>query len=188
MRVLVDSNVFYSRTLRDWVGLLYTLRDDPVFQVFWTEDILAEVIYHLRRDHPDWDGARISSVRDKIARTFEVGRVVDFVVDGSYQGTDPHDAHVHAAAIACFAHVVLTCNTDDFGAALERDALPYEVMSPDGFFTLIDDLAPDVVAEAAHDDAKYWFARTGQANPPERLRAAGAPDFAERVRRHLTGV
>lgn len=188
MRVFVDSNVFYSRTLRDWLGLLYTRRENPVFQVFWTEDVVAEVIYHLRRRNPGWDGAHTRNVRDVIARTFEVGRVADFTVDGSYQGADPHDAHVHAAALACSADILLTCNTRDFSAGLDRDILPYEVMGPDDFFTLIDDLAPDVVADAAHEDAKYWFERTGEAHPPEQLRGAQAPNFAERVRRHLTGV
>lgn len=51
--VLVDANVLYSKTLGDWLGLLYTIPEIPPFQVFWTEDVLAEAIYHLRRNHPD---------------------------------------------------------------------------------------------------------------------------------------
>lgn len=43
-RVLVDANVLYSRTLRDWLALLY-LESDSFFSVYWTEDILAEAMY-----------------------------------------------------------------------------------------------------------------------------------------------
>ncbi len=49
--VLVDANVWYSRTLRDWIGMLYTTPDAPPFLVHWTEDIMAELLYHLRKEH-----------------------------------------------------------------------------------------------------------------------------------------
>lgn len=98
--VFVDANVWFSRTLRDWIGMLYVTPATAPFEVRWTEDVLAEVIHSLRRQHPDWDGRRITKVRDHIARTFEVGRVEDFVVGSDYQGRDPLDAHVHAAALA----------------------------------------------------------------------------------------
>ena len=58
--VFVDANVLYSRTLRDWLGLLYTLPEYPLFQVYWSEDVLAETLYNLRRSHPEWPGVRLS--------------------------------------------------------------------------------------------------------------------------------
>lgn len=112
--VFVDANVWFSRTLRDWIGMFYTTPDAAPFEIRWTEDVLAEVLYHLRRTHPEWDGARITRVRDLIADTFENGRVDDFVIGSDYKGKDGLDAHVHAAAVACGADILLTTNVADF--------------------------------------------------------------------------
>ena len=92
MVVFVDANVWYSRTLRDWVGRLYTLPETPPFEVRWTEDVMAEVLYSLRRKHPAWDGGRITRIRDLLQPTFEVGRVESFPMDERYQGKDPRRA------------------------------------------------------------------------------------------------
>jgi len=54
----------------------------------------------LRREHLSWEGGEIASIRSKTVAALESGRVDDFVVDRSFPG-DPHDRHVHAAAIAC---------------------------------------------------------------------------------------
>lgn len=81
--VFVDANVPYSKTLRDWLGLLYTDQERVApFQVFWSEDVLAEAMYHLRKHHPDWEGGKVPAIRDHIAQTFEVagGEVVEFGV------------------------------------------------------------------------------------------------------------
>ncbi|WP_046529471.1 PIN domain-containing protein [Cellulomonas sp. FA1] len=181
--VFVDANVWFSRTLRDWLGMLYTTPDDPPFVACWTEDVLAELIYHLRRAHPRWDGARITRIRDLLADTFEAGRVDDFTIDAGYGGPDPSDAHVHAAAVACRADVLLTCNTRDF--VWDDSASPYEVMHPDDFLVLVDDSCPSLVATVAAQMARYWYDRFGEADVPARLRSAQCPQFAERVRRHL---
>lgn len=182
-KVFVDSNVLFSRTLRDWLGLLYTAGDAPPFVVCWSEDVLADTIHHLRKRHPEWDGRQTSKVRDLIAGTFEIGRVTDYVVDGSYLGSDPDDAHVHAAAVACRADILLTCNVSDFP---ECDA--YEVMSPADFFILVDDSIPGLVRAVSHDQARYWVVRAGECDLPGTLRAASAPHFAERVRVHLQSL
>lgn len=99
-QVFVDTNVFFSRTLRDWLGLLYTIPESPPFQVYWSEDVLAETIYRLRRKHPDWSGGQLTMIHDRIARTFEVGRVDQYSIDPAWTGNDPYDydAHGHAAA------------------------------------------------------------------------------------------
>lgn len=182
-RVFVDANVWYSRTLRDWFGMLYTTPDTPPFVVYWTEDVLAELAYHLRREHADWPGRRITSIRDRMAGTFEAGRVDDFVIDDSYAGPDPHDAHVHAAAVACGADVLVTCNIDDF--EWDENTSPYEVMHPDDFLVLVDDSIPGLVADALGSMCAYWVDRSGEADLPARLDGANCPAFADRVRLHL---
>ncbi len=59
--VFVDANVLYSRTQRDWLGLLH--RDTDAFEVFWSEDVITEALYHLRKKHQDWDGGQICGPR-----------------------------------------------------------------------------------------------------------------------------
>lgn len=181
--VFVDANVWYSRTRRDWLGMLYTVPHSPPFQVHWTEDVLAEVLHSLRKAHPDWEGGRLTGIRDKLAGTFEVGRVADFSVDGTYRGPDPHDAHIHAAAIACRAELLVTCNIADF--QWDENESPYEVVHPDDFLILVDDTVPALVGDVAEEMHRYWFGRQGESNLPQQLRKAECPRFAERVRRHL---
>lgn len=181
--VFVDANVWFSRTLRDWIGMLYTTPDMAPFSVCWTEDVLAEVLYHLRRKHPDWEGRRIASVRDLIAGTFEVGRIDDFWIGDDYKGKDAFDAHVHAAAVACRADIMLTINVADF--VWDANESPYEVLTPDAFFLLIDDAAPELVAEVAVKMCNYWVKRRLEANLPLKLKHAGCDHFADRVRGHL---
>lgn len=181
--VFVDANVWYSRTLRDWIGLLYTTPEDAPFVVHWTEDVLAELIYHLRREHPDWDGSRITTIRDRLAGTFEAGRVEDFTVDGSYAGRDAHDAQVHAGAVACRADVLVTCDVTGF--VWDENTSTYEVMHPDSFLVLVDDSNPGLVAAVVERMCAYWVRRCGEADLPAGLRLAGCPQFADRVLGHL---
>ncbi|GLW91587.1 hypothetical protein Aglo03_24030 [Actinokineospora globicatena] len=185
MRVFVDANVLYSRTLRDWLALGQSLSPGEVYRVYWTEDVLAETLYHLRRDHPDWDGAKIAKLRDRLAAVFADGRVEDFVVDDSYQGADGNDRHVHAAAVACRADVLLTGDKGFVVAGAEADALPYEVYRPDEFFLLVDDIAPRLVAGVTREQTEYYLrVGGGRADLAEKLSGAGCPRFAERVRAH----
>lgn len=171
--VFVDANVWFSRTLRDWLGMLYTTPDTAPFEIKWTEDVLAEVLYNLRRVHPDWDGGRITRVRDLIARTFEVGRVTDFTVGNHYKGGDALDASVHAAALACGADILLTMNVTDF--RWDENESPYEVHAPDGFLMLVDDSAPELVAEVAVAMCHYWFRRKGRGEPAEEVEGCRLP-------------
>lgn len=185
-RVFVDANVWYSRTLRDWVGMLYLEGEWSPYIVFWSEDVLTETLYHLRKDHPEWSGTQISSIRARIASTFEIGRVDDFEVDEDFPGNDPHDAHVHAAAVSCEADILLTCDVSDFAPNLEAAAvLPYELYTPDEFLVLMDNSAPDLVRAVAFKQVDYQVSRGREADLPLGLKRAGAPEFAERVRHHL---
>lgn len=183
-RVLVDANVLYSRTLRDWLALLQLRSDEAVYKVYWTEDVLAETIYHLRRNHPDWDGGKITAIRDRIAVIFEGGRVDDFVVDGSFPGSDVDDQHVHAAALACTANIVLTADNGFSVAEDLADMLPYEVYRPDELFVLVDDSAPSLVRRVVHEQTLYWVRKNGRADLASRLIEAKCAQFAVRVQGH----
>jgi len=112
-----------------------------LYTVYWTEDILAGLPYQLRRGYPDWDGGKITEIRNRTADTFEGGRVDDFVIDGSFQGTDPNNQHVHAAALASRADIILTDDQRFVGPGCDPDQHPYEVYTPGAFFILADDSA-----------------------------------------------
>lgn len=162
--------------------MLYVTPEAPPFHVQWTDDVLAELLYHLRKRHPPWGGDRISGIRDQIAGTFEIGRVKDFEIGDDYRGRDPFDAHVHAAAVACQADVLLTANVNDF--EWDEQNMPYEVQEPDEFLVLVDDSWPELVSDVAVQMCGYWLRRSTEADFL-RLTNAGCPQFADRVRRHL---
>jgi predicted nucleic acid-binding protein len=182
--VLVDANVWVSRNLRDWVCALY-VHSDAMFTVVWTEDILAETLHAVRRLYPDLEGGKIAHVRESIVGIFKDGQVRDFTVDVDRPISDPYDRHVHAAAMAGDVDILVTNNIKDLRPARQedQDALPYEVYTADEFFMLIADCQPDVVRDAIRDQISYFIKRGADPNLPARLRQAGAPDFAERVRR-----
>ncbi|WP_202878800.1 PIN domain-containing protein [Ornithinimicrobium ciconiae] len=184
MRVLVDANVFYSRTVRDWLGLMYTTPEVEPFLVCWTEDIMAELLYHLRKNHPGWNGGRIVAVRDQICGTFEAGRVRDYA--GTNESVrDPGDAHVAAAAIACGADMLLTFDVDDF---VSSDELPYEVWTPDDFFVLVNESSPSLIASCVEKQIQYWSRKREDVDLVEMLQRAHCPKFADVILGHLRDI
>lgn len=54
-RVFVDANILYSRTIRDWLFALSTSKIQ-MFDLFSSEDVFAEVVYHYRRSNPKRSG------------------------------------------------------------------------------------------------------------------------------------
>lgn len=184
--VLVDANVLFSRTYRDWLSLLYLRSRGSLFDVMWTEDILAETIYKIREQNQNLSGDVLARIRDKIAGTFPRGRVTNYSVPGTYAGPDPRDAHVHCAAEACGATAVLTENIKDLiPVDADVDDLPYELHRPDEFFVLVDDSAAELVRRVTLEQARHFVRYAGDADLPGALRKAGSPNFAERVRLHL---
>jgi hypothetical protein len=181
--VLVDANVWVSRTLRDWVCLLH-IHGHGMFTALWTEDILAETLHAVRRLYPDLAGGKIAHVRESIVGTFPDGRVRDFEIDTGQPIPDPFDRHVHAAAIAGEVDLLITDNVEDLRPACpaDRDSLPYEVYTADEFFMLIADCQPSVVRDVIRDQIEYFLEQGIEPNLPAALRRAGTPRFAERVR------
>lgn len=180
--VFVDANVHFSRACRDWIGLLCTHPADPVFHVYWTEDVVAEVIAHLREKNPQWDGRRIRSIREKFEGAYSGYRVDDFTIDGTYPGSDPKDAHVHAAATACVADYLIT---RDRGFFWEDAQTCYEVLTPDEFFCELAASHPQLVHEVTLRQLEHWYRRDHEVDLPSQLRRAECPRFADVIRRHL---
>ncbi|MGW5230384.1 PIN domain-containing protein [Nocardia niigatensis] len=183
-RVLVDANVLYPKTLRDWLCLLYFHGGSGMFQVYWTEDIMAETIYKLRKRYPHASEIEIGGVRRKIVETLgEHNAITGYVIDEGLQYPDLFDAHVHCAAVHGGIDILLT--EDMRGFKFDNlDDLPYEVYSADDFFQLVDDSQPQLVVRVMEEQLRYWVARKGR-SLPDALRTAKAPVFAERIRTYL---
>jgi hypothetical protein len=185
-RVFVDANVLFSRATRDWLFLLRQ-ETDSMFQIHCTEDVLAETLYNLRRANPGWDGARTAHLRTHLAGSLDE-ILQDF--DGSieYTGDDPDDRHVHAAAVACNADILLT-GDNGFKHSASADLLPYSVYTPDEFFVLIDDSSSQQVQRVTEKQRQYWAQVAAKGRPTKTLADAlidsQCPDFAIRVQGHL---
>ncbi|MBY6709086.1 MULTISPECIES: PIN domain-containing protein [unclassified Rhodococcus (in: high G+C Gram-positive bacteria)] len=189
MGVLVDANILLSRTLRDWTLLLSWLpKPSGMYDVMWTEDVITEYTYHRRKKLPFASDRQLTDVRRKLFDMFPAGLISDFEIDPTAAYKDPHDAHLHGAAIHGDADIILTQNVKDVQFA---DDLPYEVYTADDFFLLIDDSSPGTVREVLEYQLTHWV-RQKNKHPeldhptlPKRLEKAGAPGFADRVLSHI---
>jgi hypothetical protein len=73
----------------------------------WTEDIMAEVIYRLRRKNPTKSERQIGGVRDRLVETFSSGRIAGYTIEADLSYPDIFDAHVNAATIHADVDFVL---------------------------------------------------------------------------------
>lgn len=180
-RVFVDANVLYSRTTRDW---LFMLRNEAVgmFQLHCTEDVLVEVLNSYRDNNPEASGGTISRLRKHLVDCLDEV-LDDFDATIPYSGRDPHDRHVHAAAVAAHADILLTA---DAGLLeMETSALSYSVYHPDDFFVLVDDSAAPAAGRVTQQQMRYWRSQPAAKRLSDALRDSGCPQFADRVDAHL---
>lgn len=168
--------MLFSRTLRDWIALLYLRSGRTLFEVMWTDDIMVEFQYHLRKKFPHLDDAQCGGVRRNLEETFASGHVQGYTIDPRGRYPDIGDAHVHCAAIHAHADILLTNDTRGF---VESDELPYEIYNCDDFLTLLDDSAPHVVRAVIVEQLRLFHRKGMNTSLPKRLRSADAPNFAD---------
>lgn len=185
-RVFVDANVLASRVQRDWLFML--AGEVRMFDTYITEDVLAETVRAFRRARPDADGGQVTRLRAGLVRAAD-HMVDEFPGALTFVGSDQHDRHVHAAATACGAHKLLTCDRGflDMDDAL-MDQLPYEPYHPDDFFLLVNDSGSHAVRAVVQDQLRYWQGQGGRPQLAEKLESAQCPQFAEVVRHHLAAL
>jgi hypothetical protein len=185
--VLPDANVLFSRTLRDWLAMGSLYGPDGWYEVRWTEDILVEVLYKLRKKNPGASDNQIGGVRDKMTESFAGGRISGYSIETGIDYPDIYDAHVHSAAVHGEVDFVITMDKGFDKLDDIADGLPYEVHTPDSFFCLLDDSSPKTIQNITCLQLKYWLRRSGGApfNLCTSLQRAGAPAFADRVREYL---
>ena len=186
-KVLVDANILYARTLRDWFGMLAVRKGEPLFRLRWTEDIMTETLYCLRKENPFWDEPQIGGIRRRIEQQLgNSAQIKGYRIDPDLAYTDPHDAHVHAAAVHGGVKFVVS---DDKGfrkfVEAHDEMLDYEHYTADEFLTLVDDNSAPTIREVLIEQIEYFKTRDGSFNLVTMLRNAGAPTFAGRIQRHL---
>lgn len=156
-----------------------------MFTIYSTEDVMSEVSYEKRRQFNEANGKVIVQLVDQMRALLDV-RVEDYDPSIECPVRDPNDRHVHAAAVACGAGILLTHDSGFTDLPPEvQDELPYEVHHADDFFCLVDDSSTASAMRATAGQLRYWLERNDSPKLAERLRAAGCPRFAERVEGHL---
>lgn len=186
--VLPDANVWVSQTLHAWLGLIAAeTRGD--WRFYWTEDILAETLYHRRKRWPDAPSSWVESARDRLMKSIGDNRISGFDIDGSVTYPDKFDAHVHSAAVHQGISIIVSDDHKGFeGLYDDPDDCPYELMTADEFLCLVADSAiwvVDAVAKLQHD---YYCGRGEPFSLPGKLRDANAPNFADLVARRLQQI
>lgn len=188
MKIFVDANVLMSRTVRDWLCLLRVESAGGMFTLVTSEDVLAEVEYHVRRQNPDADGEVIVQLRSKIVSSFDEV-LTGFIGNLENPTDDPDDQHVHCGAIASGADILLTNDSGFLKLESEvMDSLEYEVMTPDCLFVLIDDSASRIVRKTAVRQMAYWQDKSTHSSILTSLRASKCEDFAGRVDVHMKSL
>lgn len=184
-RVFVDANIFFSKTLLDW---MFHLRqaNEGMFQLHSTEDVFAEVLANMRKEQPEAPGHRTRH-RLELIRACVDEVVQDFPGNVEFTGEDPNDYHVHAAALAARSDLVVTSDRPT-GITTTPDSQPYEVISPDDFFMLVVDSAPSCLRPIVRDQFEYWKSKPKFRQLDEALDRAGCQQFAPRVREALSNI
>lgn len=184
-RVFADANTLFPFYMCD---LLLHCAEEHLFEIMWTEDLLAELIEVIPRTGRK-SVAAVRGLCAAIREVFPEGEVrrsdyERFVTE--MPGKDPDDWVHSAAAIAGGAHVLLTRDTAGFPREpLRRRGL--RVTNADQFlceqFTLFPEDLVRVLENQVEDLTR------SQLSLPELLdrfdHPGGAPRFARRVRRYL---
>lgn len=180
-RVVLDTNVLLSKTLRDWIFLTCLETRNQFYQVYVSQGVLDEFGYHWRKKNPQCsDGVRQTYVEQVMKSA--TGLVEGFEVSMPVGYPDEHDAHVHSAAVAAEADALVTNDSRliRFAQSSEgEDALPYDTMSADDFLVQMAEFVdPRALDQVYLKQEEYLERRDSQVTVPQALRKAQAPQFA----------
>lgn len=183
-RILVDANVLHSRTLRDWI-LLIESNGSGIFSTLWTEDIMVETLKSIRVRNPGITGREVHRLREKIVAAMSE-QVIDYAAPADAPVADPLDRHVHGAAMAGQADMLVTCDRGFLDLSEEQtDELPYEILHPDQLLVQVDDSAAELVLSVTRWQWEYWRQKDPSTDLCQKLRNAQCPVFASRIENRL---
>lgn len=167
--VFLDANILYSRTLRDWISLLALEGDCAVFDLRYSEDVLAEWMYRLRRKRPEHSEQAIGGQRRRFVQAFPYGLVTGYSPNDVPCPPDPDDRR--AFPPECVRESLSVRTGDEFLNWVADRSMPLVMRT---LVRQIDYYRRSLVAE--DKDAAELIAH---------LRKAGAPRFADRLENHL---
>jgi predicted nucleic acid-binding protein len=180
-RIFVDTNVLSPISLMD---MMFSLNDDEVHEVLWTDHLLAEwerVIVREHRRSPDAAAAITATVREFISD----GRIPDEAYQhlvNRVDGPDPDDCVHMAAAVGGRAEVIVTWNLSDF----ESNYLKVHgvtVTDPDTYLcALLDELPDEVLATIRRMAARKRRPPMSAMDVLDALDKAGVHEFASQIR------
>ena len=179
---VLDANVLYPFSLRD---ILLRLAERELFDVYWSERILDEMVRNLVADGRG-SQEQIENLAAQMRAIFP-SAIVDGDVVADLEPAmrnDPKDRHVLAAAVASGAQVVVTQDLGDF----PDDACAVhgiEAQHPDQFLTHLFHLLPEVVVEEIHRQARELRKPPHTASELVDLLADVAPTFAQLLRERI---
>ncbi|OZG61770.1 PIN domain-containing protein [Bifidobacterium lemurum] len=189
MRVFVDANILYSKTIRDWLFAFSTCDIKP-FDLYSSEDVFAETVYHLRRNNPTISGDRVAAALSQMRELVTIVPSYNCEEEQSrYLGADANDLHLHAATVASDCDVLLT-NDSKIYANLnedERSQLPYSIYTADEFFVALAETSAVLLDQAVTCELNYWSRRfaDGVTDLETPLLNAGCANFAFLTKRAL---
>ena len=179
----LDTCVLFPQYLND---TLLTQAAAGTFRPLWSAGVLDELGRVLQRE-TQMAPEQVIHRLDRMRRAFPDADVTGYedLTDG--MSNAPKDRHVLAAAVRGNAEVLVTTNLKDFP---ESSLKPFDItaVSPDDFLLDQLDLYPAVVIDCLHKQVNRYTAINGPLEVVELLRPlekAGAPRFADEVRRHL---
>lgn len=186
LAVFVDANILFSRCLRDWLVLLALDSQYTAFRPYWSEAVLAEAFYHLRRKYPDAPEQQVERWRDQLDQDFPEAKVTGWNPRDVPQPKDPDDHHVLAAAYAGEVDILVTSDGDisDFQLCLDQVNANIEVQHVDDFLCMIAGRHPALVRRRYISQVMYWQRRSRSTEEAaadssnEALDRAGAKRFA----------
>lgn len=180
-RIVLDTNVLLSKTLRDWILLTSLETGSLLYQVYLSQGILDEFGYHWRKQHPQYDDG-VRQVYMKQIMASVAGLVEGFKVETPAGYPDEHDAHVHSAVLAAQADALITDDSKliAFGQSCQgEDSLPYDTMSADDFLMQMAHFIPPEILDSVYlKQETYLERRKPDATVPSLLQKAGAMRFA----------
>ncbi|SNY30956.1 PIN domain-containing protein [Paractinoplanes atraurantiacus] len=161
LRVFLDANVLYSRCLRDWLVLMALDSHYTAYELRWSEAVLAEAFYHLRRAYPEAPERRIEHWRDQLDKQFPEAKVTDWDPQAVPRPRDANDHHVLAAALAGEVDILVTNDgdIDDFQRCLDHVEAGVDVQHVDDFFCMMADRHTKLVRRRFLSQVMYWQRR-----------------------------
>lgn len=177
---VLDACVLVPNALCD---TLLRFAEQGFYRPLWSEQILCETAYVIKKVHPDLEISRINNRLQRMRDTFDDALVENWPeVSAGLDLPDNDDRHVLAAAIAGSAQSIVTFNLKDFPSnRLEPHGV--EARNPDEFLLDQLDLHPGLAIQTLTTQA------ADLSNPPtdifgllNRLDRCGVPRFADEVR------